>query len=95
MHARVVTARVQPGKADEVLGLLREALMPSLEQEPGVRGVLVLSDRDADTGVTIALYESEAALRSSEAGFQERLDRVAPLLAMRPTVETYEVSVQV
>jgi quinol monooxygenase YgiN len=43
MYARVVTNQIQAGKMDEWLALIRESIVPSLEEQDGFLGFVVLA----------------------------------------------------
>jgi len=46
--------------------VLREQALPAARNLPGFKGLLALADRDSGKGITITLWESEAALQKTE-----------------------------
>ncbi len=46
--------------------ILRERALPAARELPGFKGLLSLADRESGKGITITLWESEAALQKSE-----------------------------
>ena len=95
MHARVVTAQFQPGKADEAIQVYRETVLPQTRQQPGARQVIVLADRDTDRCVVVTLWDSEEALIASETSgqYQQQVAKFGGLFAAPPLRQTYEVIV--
>jgi quinol monooxygenase YgiN len=92
MHARVVTSQTRPDQIDAALALYRQQL-PTLRDELGCEGALLLTDQTTGKGLSISLWATEAAMRGSEATFQERVAAYGDLLAGQPTVEYCEVGV--
>ncbi len=95
MHARVTTTQAAPESADESLKVVREQVLPQARQIPGFAGVLSLVDRETGKGITVTLWESEAALRTSE----EAADRLRGQAVSAVegsellSVERYEVAI--
>src|SRR5579883_2442318 len=93
MYARVITFHYQPGKVDEALHILRENVVPELQQQPGFKGATNLVDYSHDKVIGITLWENEGALAGSGMSkLQARFAQISTLLAAMPTVEVYEVS---
>ncbi len=97
MHARVTTVQVQPGKLEELLEVLLGTAVPLAQQQSGFRGFLRLSDERTGKGMTITLWESEAALQAGEASgyIQEIRAKTGPFYVMPPFQEVFEVSLDV
>lgn len=96
MHARVLTARLRPGALDEALEIVRDDMAPVIREQPGFRGFLVLTDREADRAITISLWETEADRDAGEAtGYaRAQLARIGPLFAAPPVFESYAVDLR-
>ena len=95
MYASVTTAQVQPGKFDEYLKMLTEQITPGVQQLPGLVDFYLLTNREAEKGVTIAIYASEAdAVATQTSGkYQELVAKIAHLLVMETVKrEGYAVS---
>lgn len=95
MNARIVVGQFQPGKIDEGVRHFRETVVTRAKKYPGFKGALMLTDPNTRKLVAITLWETEAALKATETGFQESAAQLAQTLAGPPTEECYEVSVQV
>ena len=97
MHARVTMVQSQRGQQDELVQIYQESVVPAAERQAGFRGALLLSDPYSDKGISITLWESEAAMVAGETSgyYQEQIRKFGTLFAAPPNREHYEVSVQV
>jgi hypothetical protein len=50
MYARVSIARSQLGKADEVIRIHRDSVVPAAKQQKGFKGLYLLTDRKTGKG---------------------------------------------
>jgi len=92
MYARVSTAQVQPGRIDEYLSMV-EGMKPEFNKIPGVVTYYQLMDRETHKGISIGIYESEAAATAASSKMQELGGRVAHLLVLETVSREYfEVS---
>ena len=96
MYARVSTAEVQPGKMDEVIAVSRDAGLPAARQQPGFKGALWLTDRDANKLMAVSLWETREDMETGEQSgyYREQIGRLGGLLAGDVVREAYEVSIQ-
>lgn len=95
MFARVTTIQGPPESVDESVIVTREKALPQARQIPGFKGALTLVDRTSGKGLTITLWESEDALRTSdEAANKIRSDAVAAITGAEVvSVDRYEVAI--
>lgn len=94
MHARVVTVGGQPERTDDVIGQVRDQIVPILEGQDGFKGFTFLADRSSGKGIGISFWESEEAMRASEDAIRGARDDVATAGgAGAPAVEFFEVAV--
>ena len=95
-HARVLRTQVQPGKMDELIRIAQDSVVPVLKQQKGFKGSLALAQESAGKNLVITLWEKESdAMRWAGSGrYQEFAGKILPLTAGPPTVELYEVSIQ-
>lgn len=96
MHARMVTAQVQPDTLDQVITIFREAILPAAQQQKGFVGARLFVDRATNKGRVVSRWQSEADLLAGEASgyYQEQLARVLPFFATPPTREIFEIAVE-
>ena len=95
MFARLTRTTFDPNRLDDLEPLVREQVLPATQQMAGFQGMYAMVDRETGTGLTFSLWESEAAMRASEAAAdQVRSDAAASADAEIVAVERYEVIVQ-
>ena len=94
MHARMSIFEGPPDKLDEAVRHAREVILPQAkEQDPGFKGIIALTDRQAREMVWITFWESEEAMGASEEA-ADRLheeETVEVAGGMVAGVERYEV----
>lgn len=93
--ARLLPLEFQPGKIDEAQIIDQNSILPVANQQQGFRGILFLTDKATNRGISISLWETEADLRASEASgyYQEQVAKLVPCLVAEPVREVYAVSV--
>ena len=64
MHASVNYRRVPPERMEEAIRTYRDSTLPAVRSQQGFKGALILADRNAGKTIAIALWETEAHLRS-------------------------------
>ena len=96
MYARVTTLHVQPGKLGEFTGFMRDAGSPTLKQQPGFQGLLVLTDPKTERAMTIALWANKADIEASAAASYTPvvIAKLASFVTGLPVREDYEVVIQ-
>lgn len=96
MHARVTTVQAQPGKIEEAIGIARDSAVPAAKEQPGFKGLTLLSDFDTGKSIVITFWDSEADMQASETSgyYQEQLGKIASVIAGPPVRESYEVTIQ-
>ncbi len=94
MFARVSTYTGTSDEIDEAIRQFRENVLPSVEQLDGFKGAYFLVDRQNGKSLTVALWESEEAMRTSEEAANSLRSEVADALGTQMVgVERYEVAV--
>lgn len=66
MPARAVTSQIRPGNMDEWVALIRDSIVPSLREQKGFKGFVVLIDRNASETIGYSVWETDADLIASE-----------------------------
>jgi quinol monooxygenase YgiN len=91
----VVTNQIQPGKMDAWVDLIRNAVVPSLKEQPGFRGFVALVNREAGKSIGYSTWETEQDLVASEASgsYQQQIAKLGAVLAMPPVREVHELVV--
>jgi heme-degrading monooxygenase HmoA len=67
MHARIGRISFSPDKADDVAAHVRENVVPKYEGTDGFKGFTLLLDRSGGEGVGISFWETEDAMRATDA----------------------------
>ncbi len=95
MFARVVNVQLQPGKVDESVRIVREEIMPVLEQQKGFKSQLFFTQQDTNKAVSVNIWETEADLAAFETAaiYRELMGKLAGVLAGPPAGERYTVSI--
>jgi heme-degrading monooxygenase HmoA len=72
-----------------------ESIVPSLKEQAGFRGFVVMTGREPDTSIGYSMWDSEADLAASETSgnYQQQLAKLGGAGAAPPVREAYEVSV--
>lgn len=66
MHARVSTVEANGPFDEAAIGRMRHDVVPRVREIPGNLGIVMLHDVDRGRGMSITLWEDEAALRASD-----------------------------
>lgn len=93
MITLIATLKVQEGKMDEALEVLRDIVPDILENEPGCLEYVPHTVRgEEDTLIFYEKYRDKDALKEHTAGLATSLERLLPLLQPGMDVKTcYEV----
>ncbi len=91
MYASVVEIQTKPGKTEELVAAIKAAL-PELGQITGLKQFITL-DMGNDKGLSIVVYESQAAQEAATPKAQEILGRWADLYASPPNRQGAEVRI--
>lgn len=96
MYARVTTVNVKTDKIDEATELYRSSVVPAAKDRDGFRGILLLTDNSTGKALSIALWESEEAMKAGEtSGFlQEQYRKFGAHFSSAPEPAHYEVTVK-
>ncbi len=94
MHARVSTFQgpTDPEQVEEGLRYARQNILPQARQMDGFKGILGLLDRQSGKSLTVTLWESEQAMRTSEEEANRlRQESAEATSEMVEDVEHYEI----
>jgi heme-degrading monooxygenase HmoA len=97
MHARVVTFIVKSDKTETLTHIMRDDIIPALQQQTGFKGSRLLVEGATGKSMIVTLWESQAAIQATEDSgwFKEQLAKLTTVFATPPTREMYEVKVMV
>lgn len=93
MYARMMQALIKPDMLDTAAAISRDGVLPAAHQQPGFKGLIVLTDPATAKMVTITLWTTEAMMRAGEASdyLEQQLARMESALAAPPTQEALAV----
>ena len=93
MHARMTTIHSPAERMDAGIEKVRDDILPAMRDIPGFKGIIGLVDRNANTGITISLWEDEQAMQEGdEQGARLREEAAKAMKAeTEPMVNRYEV----
>ena len=93
MYARVTFSQISPDKMEDVLGVLRDKMLPVASQQKGYKGYLLLGDQTGK-GISITFWETEddrAASDQPSEYYRDVMAQLAPFFKGPPSVENHEV----
>jgi len=96
MYAGVVVVQILPGKMDEAIRIYQDSVVPAAKEQKGYKAHYLLTDRNSNKGISIALWETEADMMATKTSghYLQQLARFKDVFAAPPVREDYEVSVE-
>jgi quinol monooxygenase YgiN len=91
VHARTTTLDTRPGALDEGLTYIRDEVFGVVTNMPGCIGMSVVADRDSGRCIATSAWESEDAMRATEAAVSSLRAKAAELFGATPQVEEWEI----
>jgi heme-degrading monooxygenase HmoA len=95
MYARVINSNLVAGKTEDAVSIWRDKVAPALKQAKGFKGAYLVGDRGTGKGLTITLWETQEAADAMNASLSQTLALFDGLFVAQPSLETYEVLLQV
>jgi len=95
MYARVINSNLVVGKTDDAVSIWRDKVAPNIKHAKGFKGAYLIGDRGTGKGFTITLWESKEDADAMNAGLPQTLALFDGLFAEQPSLESYEVLLQV
>jgi heme-degrading monooxygenase HmoA len=95
MYARVISSNLVVGKTEEAVSTWRDKVAPTIKQAKGFKGAYLVGDRETGKGLTITLWESKEDADAMNAALPQTLALFDGLFASQPSLDTYEVLLQV
>ena len=95
MYARVFSSQLVSGKTEDAVSVWRDKVAPTLKQAKGFKGAYLVGDRGTGKGLTLTLWETKEDADAMNASLAQNLALFDGLFAAQPSLETYEVLLQV
>ena len=97
MFARVVRGVAREGQVNELVRAVQESVIPKVREQPGSRGLLLLTDAGSGQVISISLWESQEAMVAGETSdyLAGLIEEVSSMLEETPSVSDFQVSARV
>ena len=95
MYARVIKSNLVVGKTEAAVSIWRDKVAPNIKQAKGFKGAYLVGGRGTGKGLTITLWETKEDADAMNAGLSQTLDLFDGLFTEQPSLESYEVLLQV
>jgi quinol monooxygenase YgiN len=92
MHVRITTV-TGASNIDGGLAVLRDQVLPQMQQQRGFRGLSASGDRAADVVTVLSVWDSEADLEASESAADKARGDAVRIMGGEVSVERYEQTV--
>jgi hypothetical protein len=94
MWARITTLRMPLDRLEESIRMVDDRVIPPLKGMAGYAGGYWMADRDSGKAVTVALWETEGAVRATDVAVAKLREMAASIDATVESVEVFEVTNQ-
>ena len=91
MYARSTTFTEKPDAIEPAIVLVRDEIMPALQEMPGCTGLSMLVDRDSGSCIVTTGWDSHETLRDSEMRVAPLREKAQRLFGGRPEVRVWEI----
>jgi len=95
MYVRLTTTQTAVDKTDQAVELWRDKVGPALKQRKGFKGAYLVGDHATGKGLAITLWETQADVQATDTDVPKILAMFEDMLTGQPSVETFEVLVEV
>ena len=95
MYARVISSQLVEGKTEDAVSIWRDKVADIIKQSKGFKGAYLVGDRGTGKGLTITLWETREDADAMNAALPQTLALFDGLFAAQPSLETYEVLLQI
>jgi heme-degrading monooxygenase HmoA len=93
MFARITVLEFLPDEAEQGFDIVKQSIVPSIREQHGFKGLLLLRDQKTGSASAVTLWESVADMDATAAGnYPVQLAKISGLLAGAPTRQIYEVT---
>jgi hypothetical protein len=77
MYGRLVEIQgIDPAKREEVLGIIRERIIPGMQEIDGFAGFIALVDNDSRRTRSVVLWETKESAEEAERQFAPRREEI-------------------
>ena len=92
MFARLTDLQFQPDFVEQGFAIVRDSIVPTIKQQHGFNGLLLLRDPTTSSASGLSLWESQADMDATATGnYQVQIAKVSSLIAGPPVRRIWEV----
>jgi len=91
----MINSQLVSGKTEDAGSIWGDQVAPGLRQAKGFKGAYLVGDRETGKGVTITLWETKEDADAMNTLLPQTLALFDGMFAAQPSLETYEVLLQV
>jgi heme-degrading monooxygenase HmoA len=85
--------RVRPEVLEDLVGYIRDDVMPMVTELEGCVGLSLLTDRDTGRSITTSAWQTEGAMRDSAEQLRASRERAAQRFGTAPEIQEWEIAV--
>lgn len=93
MYARSITLKGRPGNVEAGIRFVEDEAAPMVQAIEGCRGLSLLVDRESGEGIVTSSWDSEAAMRGSDAQLRPLRDRGREIMGGSMEIDEWEIVV--
>jgi quinol monooxygenase YgiN len=93
VYARTTTVQARTSGVDDGIALMRDDVMPKVQDVPGSIGMSMLVDRDSGRCILTTAWSDVDAMHASAQTVKPMRDRLAEVLGGPPSIEEWEIAV--
>jgi heme-degrading monooxygenase HmoA len=93
VFARTITLDSRPEFMDQGIAYIRDTVFPEVNTVPGCVGLSLVADRSTGRCIATSAWETEQAMRDSEAAVRPTRQRAADFLGGAPDVDLWEIAI--
>lgn len=93
MYARSTTVKGSPDRVDQAIAMVRDEVLPAVNQMPGCLGLSMMVDRTDGQGIVTTSWESEEAMRATAEAVAPMREKAANLIGGTAEVQEWEIAV--
>src|SRR4030088_2479726 len=92
MFARLTELQFLPEMADDGFRVVRDSIVPTIKEQRGFQGLLLLRDSNTGSASVLSLWESESDMDATATGnYLVQIAKVSLLISGPPTRRIYEL----
>jgi hypothetical protein len=97
VFARTISMEVRPSVLDDVLGILRDKVLPVVQTRAGMKACSVFVDRAVGKVVVLTVWQTQEGSRADDTGrlIQQQIGQLSRYVTSVMVTDRYEVAMEV